>query len=121
MCRILIVEDDPSIQGLLDDILRYEGFETVVAADGQTGVELAHSQRPNLILMDIMLPVLDGAAAIRKLKADPDTRPIPIIAMSAANSLVMHADSLPADDVLRKPFNLDALLASVTLQLQSAS
>lgn len=120
MCRILIVEDDPMIQGLLGDILQEEGFQTVVAADGQTGVQLARTNQPDLILMDIMLPVLDGAAAIRTLKADPDTSSIPIIAMSAGANLVKLAEALPADAVLRKPFNLDVLLASVTLQLKSA-
>jgi CheY-like chemotaxis protein len=120
MSQILIVEDDPMIQDLLDEILQDEGFDTVVAADGQTGVELARADHPSLILMDIMLPVMDGAAAIRQLKADPATRTIPIIAMSAGATLVRHAEALPADDVLRKPFNLDVLLASVTMQLKQA-
>lgn len=116
--RILIVEDDPAIQGLLDEVLQDEGYETVVAGDGRTGIERARSERPNLILMDIMLPVLDGVSAIQELKADPETRPIPIIAMSAGANLARHAEQLPADDVLRKPFNLDVLLASVTLRLR---
>jgi DNA-binding response OmpR family regulator len=121
MTRILIVEDDPAIQGLLDDILRDEGFETVVAADGQSGIERARSERPHLILMDIMLPVKDGVAAIRELKSDPATSPIPIIAMSASATFDQQAGTLPADDVLRKPFNLEVLLARVTSHLQTAS
>lgn len=117
MERILIVEDDPAIQELLGEILQDEGYDTVVAADGRTGVELARNERPDLILMDIMLPVMDGVSAIQTLKSDPDTRPIPIIAMSAGSTLVRCAERLPADGVLGKPFNLDVLLASVTMQL----
>jgi len=70
--------------------------------------------------MDIMLPVMDGATAIRELKRHPETRPISIIAMSAGYNLTVHSDRLPADDVLRKPFNLDVLLTTLTLQLNQS-
>ncbi len=71
MTRVLIVDDDPAIRNLLEEILVDEGYEVLLAADGRTGVEIARSEQPGLILMDLMLPVLDGAAATRELKSDP--------------------------------------------------
>jgi CheY-like chemotaxis protein len=71
--------------------------------------------------MDLMLPVLDGMAATRLLKQDPRTRAIPVIAVSAGTNLRLHAEHLPADSVVGKPFDLDTLLAAVTVQLQLTS
>lgn len=118
--RILVVEDDPVIQSLVVEFLGGEGFELLVASDGQAGVELARHALPDLILMDLMLPILDGMAATRALKRDPHTRGIPIIAVSAGTNLRIHAEHLPADGVIGKPFDLDTLLAAVTVQLQGA-
>ncbi len=120
MAQVLIVDDDPAIREMLDELLRDEGYETLRAADGRSAVEMARLNRPSLILMDLMLPVLDGAAAIRLLKSDPHTRQIRIIAMSAGANLRLHADHLPADSVLGKPFDLDALLADVAIQTQAS-
>jgi CheY-like chemotaxis protein len=117
--RILIVEDDPIIQSLIVEFLSDEGFDMLAAADGRTGVDLARQERPDLILMDLMLPVVDGMSATRTLKRDPGTRPIPIIAISAGTNLRVHAEHLPADSVVGKPFDLDTLLAAVTVQLQT--
>ena len=119
MTRILVVEDDPIIQSLMVEFLSDEGFELLAAADGQTGVELARTAHPDLIVMDLMLPVMDGTAATRELKQDPFTRPIPIIAVSAGTNLRLHSEHLPADSVVGKPFDLDTLLAAVTVQLNN--
>lgn len=119
MKRILVVEDDPVIQSLMVEFLSDEGFDMVAAADGHVGVELARQEHPDLILMDLMLPVMDGMCATRMLKRDPDTRSIPIIAVSAGTNLRIHAEQLPADSVVGKPFDLDTLLAAVTVQLQA--
>ncbi len=119
MKRILVVDDDPVIQSLMVEFLSDEGFDIVAAADGHSGVELARQQHPDLILMDLMLPVMDGMCATRTLKGDPDTRSIPIIAVSAGTNLRIHAEQLPADSVVGKPFDLDTLLAAVTVQLQA--
>jgi len=117
--RILVVEDDPVIQSLVVEFLGDEGFDVLAASDGRSGVELAQMERPDLVLMDLMLPVLDGMAATRELKSDARTRSIPIIAVSAGTNLRIHAEQLPADGVVGKPFDLDTLLAAVTVQLQS--
>lgn len=120
MAQVLIVDDDPSIREMLEELLRDEGYDTLRAGDGWSAVEIARSSQPSLILMDLMLPILDGAAAIRLLKKDPDTQEIRIIAMSAGTNLRLHADHLPADSVLGKPFDLDTLLADVAIQTQSS-
>ena len=100
---------------MLDELLRDESYETLLAADGRTALAIARKEKPDLILMDLMLPVIDGATAIRELKQDPSTRSIHIIAMSAGANLRMHVDQLPADSVLGKPFDLNTLLAGVAL------
>ena len=110
MARVLIVEDDPPIRGMLDDFLGGEGFDTLLAENGRAGVDLARAERPDLILIDIMLPVLDGVSAIRMLRADRETRDLPIVAMTANPTLLRRPDPLPADIIIGKPFDLDALL-----------
>ena len=85
--RILIVEDNPAVRDLLDDVLTDQGYDTEVAGDGQAGVERAKTRPPDLVLMDLQLPVLDGMTATRLLRRDPSTRMIPVIAMSADDRL----------------------------------
>jgi two-component system cell cycle response regulator DivK len=111
MC-ILIVEDDPAIRKLIAELLTAEGQEVLLEEDGQTGVELAITHRPRLILMDLRLPRMDGEQAIRRLKQDPITRNIPIIAMSAERRR-LNSGLLPADGFLPKPFDLDTLHEAV--------
>lgn len=117
MARVLIVDDDPAILNMLDELLQDELYETLLATDGKEALTIARQERPDLILMDLMLPVMDGAEAIRRLKKDPETQTIHIIAMSAGANLRMHADQLPADSVIGKPFDLNTLLAGVALHV----
>ncbi len=122
MARVLIVDDDPAVRTLLEDVLRVdEGHETLEAGDGQTAVETARAEQPQVVLMDLTLPVLSGAEAIRELKNDPETEWIRIIAMSAGVNLHHHVDELLADGLLGKPFDLDTVAASVALQLRHAN
>lgn len=79
---VLIADDDERLRRLLCAALQPEGYETVVAEDGVQAVELARSARPGLMLLDIQIPVLDGFGVMRVLKADPDTRSIPAIAVT---------------------------------------
>lgn len=120
MDRILIVDDDPAIRNLLVELLTDEGYQTLEAVNGLEAVALAQGAVPDLILMDLMLPVLDGAVATQTLKGAAETGGIPIIAMSAGANLRLHADTLPADGVLAKPFDLDELLAEIAIQLRRA-
>lgn len=113
MMRVLIVEDEPPILSLLDDFFGSEGFDRILAASAQHGVELAVSERPDVVLMDMVLPDLDGASATRMLKRDPRTREIPVVAMSANLTLLERVRDLPADEIVSKPFDLDKLLGIV--------
>lgn len=106
---------------MLVELLTDEGYETLVAGDGRTAVEIARQRCPDVILMDLMLPVLDGASATRLIKSGSDTNWIRIIAMSAGANLRQQVDELPADGVVSKPFDLDALLADLSIQLRRHS
>lgn len=117
MARILIVDDDLGIRELLDEILLNEGYEILLAANGAQAVELARAEQPDLILMDLMMPVLNGAEAMVILKRDPRTRDIRIIAMSAGQNLRHQVHDLLADSLIAKPFDLDTLLADVALHV----
>src|ERR671923_1642472 len=83
MPKILLVEDNEMNRDMLSRRLERRGYQVMVAVDGQQGVDIARSEPPDLILMDMSLPVLDGWEATRQLKAAPETRAIPIIALTA--------------------------------------
>ncbi len=113
--RILIIEDQDDNRRILRDLLTAAGYELIEAETGEDGVALAESQRPDLILMDIQLPGLDGYEATRRIKANPALRPIPIIAVT---SYALSGDDVKAreagcDAYVTKPFSPRALLAKV--------
>ena len=81
--RILVVDDQEDLRGVLRDLLTGSGYTVIEAADGEVGVAKAKSDRPDLILMDIQMPVIDGYEATRRIKVDPDLKPIPIVAVSS--------------------------------------
>ena len=113
---ILIVEDEPKNLTLLRDLLQVSGYSTIEATDGEQGVELAKSRKPDLILMDVQLPKMDGLEATRILKADTTTRNIPILALT---SYAMKGDKervleAGCNGYLPKPFNIKELLKEVT-------
>jgi two-component system cell cycle response regulator DivK len=87
--RILVVEDDLDNRWILVRLLQAAGYEAIEAEDGEQAIEKARSERPNLILMDLALPGVDGWEATRRLKADPDLRHIPVLALTA---FAMHGD-----------------------------
>jgi len=116
--RVLIVDDEPAVANLIEAVLREEGYVVAIARDGAQGLMLARDWAPDLILMDVMLPAVDGGTAIRRLKAEPATAAIPIVAMSAGRNLRERTGELDdADGALAKPFDVDALLAQVAFHL----
>lgn len=117
--QILVVEDDPSIASLLDEALTDAGHQVTLARDGRAALAAVGATHPDLILMDLMLPVMNGIEASRALKAcsDPLRAQIPIVAMSAGVNLRVAAHEGLVEGLLPKPFNLDELLAIVTLHL----
>ncbi len=118
--HILVVEDDLIIADLIDQILRFESFQVTHVADGQSAVAYATSEFPDLILMDLMLPVLSGMDASRIIKSHPDegVSGIPIVAMSAGVNLRATAYDLAVEGVLAKPFDIDVLLATVDIHIR---
>jgi CheY-like chemotaxis protein len=115
MSKILLVEDNEMNRDMLSRRLERKGFEVVIAVDGQAGVDMASSSNPDIILMDLSLPVIDGWEATRQIKADPATLNIPIIALTAH---AMAGDEEKAreagcDDYDTKPVNLNRLLDKI--------
>jgi len=119
MIRILLVEDNEMNRDMLSRRLKRKGFEVLLAVDGQAGVELACSARPDLVLMDMSLPVLDGWAATRRLKADPHTAQIPVIALTAHAMAGDRQQALDAgcDEFATKPIDFPRLLAKISALL----
>jgi CheY-like chemotaxis protein len=115
MQRILLVEDNELNRDMLARRLTRSGFEVLLAVDGQEGVDAARRERPDLVLMDMSLPCLDGWAATRVLKADPRTRSIPVIALTAHAMMGDRDKALEAgcDEFATKPVDLRLLLETI--------
>jgi CheY-like chemotaxis protein len=115
MAKILLIEDNEENREGLSRYLRRKGFEVVLAADGQQGIAVARSESPDLILMDMSLPVLDGWEATRQLKAEPQLRAIPVIALTAHAMAGDRAKALEAgcDDYDTKPVEFTRLLGKI--------
>jgi two-component system cell cycle response regulator DivK len=113
--RILVVEDQEDNRTILRDILNNVGFEVLEAVTGEEGVRMAEAHQPDLILMDIQLPVLDGYEATRRIKAQAGLRAIPIIAVTSYALSGDEAKAMAAgcDSYITKPFSPKALLATI--------
>jgi CheY-like chemotaxis protein len=114
MSKLLIVDDEVAILEALTDILSVEGYEVATAANGAEGLKRASEERPDLILLDLMMPVMDGQEMLRRLKESPELRTIPVVVMSAGR--VTKAE-LQGSRFLAKPFELDDLLDTVSAEL----
>jgi CheY-like chemotaxis protein len=122
MPKILLIEDNEMNRDMLSRRLVRGGYEVTVAEDGARGVEMATSYRPDLILMDMSLPVIDGWEATRRIKATPELRKIPIIALTAHAMATDRAKALEAgcDDYDTKPIELQRLLGKIETLLAAA-
>jgi two-component system cell cycle response regulator DivK len=119
MARVLIIEDNAANMTLAKFLLESEGHVAMTAPDAETGLALARDQQPDLILMDIQLPGMDGLEATRLLKSDPTTRAIPVVALTA---LAMKGDEerirgAGCDGYIAKPLSYKDFLATVSAQL----
>jgi CheY-like chemotaxis protein len=123
MPTILLVEDNEMNRDMLSRRLERKGYRVEVAVDGLRGVEMAASHAPDLVLMDMSLPVLDGWEATRRLKAAPATRHVPVIALTAHAMAGDREKALQAgcDDYDTKPIELPRLLAKIEALLGSAA
>jgi CheY-like chemotaxis protein len=111
VATILIVDDEEPVRELVALLLQDDGYQTLQAIHGAQALELTANDPPDLVIADVMMPVLNGADLCRRLKAEPDTRAIPVILMSSAGR--RSADSTGSDAFLAKPFDLAELEALV--------
>ena len=123
MAKILLVEDNEMNRDMLSRRLARKGYEVAIAVDGQQGVEMARSETPDLILMDMSLPVLDGWEATRQLKASAETQAIPVIALTAHAMVGDREKAVDAgcDDFDIKPIELPRLLEKIEALLAGKS
>ena len=121
--RLLYVEDNDDNAYMLSRRLRRRGYEVLLARDGEAGLGMARKERPDLILMDLSLPVMDGWTATRALKADPGTSAIPVIGVSSHAMAEDRVKALAAgcDDFDTKPVEFERLLEKITALLNAGS
>ena len=120
--QYLIVEDEPKNMTLTRDLLKISGYETIEAWDGRQGVEKAKSAQPNLILMDIMMPKMDGYAACSAIKADQSTKNIPVVMVTAVGFDLNKklAKQMGADGYVTKPFSRQQLMDAISPLLRTS-
>lgn len=111
---ILVIDDEPTITELLSDILEFHGHPVMVAHDAQSALDIIPLQRPEAIMVDLMMPSVDGLSLAVTLRHHPSTRDVPLIAMSASGSALALADRMGDFDAhLSKPFDNDALVSLI--------
>jgi two-component system, cell cycle response regulator DivK len=122
MTKVLLVEDNEMNRDMLSRRLIRRGFEVIFAVDGQQGIDLARSQRPDIILMDMSLPVIDGWEATRRVKSDDATRGVPVIGLTAHAMSGDRERAIEAgcDDYDTKPVELDRLIGKIERLLGNA-
>ncbi|MCE1189922.1 MAG: response regulator [Ignavibacteria bacterium] len=117
--RILVIEDEAGIRDNIHMLLEAEGYEVLLAANGETGIKIAFELTPDLIICDIMMPVMDGYEVIRQIQLDNKTRTIPFIFLTARveRSDLRTGMELGADDYIFKPFDAEELLSAIRTRL----
>ncbi len=117
--KVLVVDDEVYILHILDFSLGAEGFDVITAADGEQALARARSERPDLIVMDIMMPRLDGYETCRRLKGDPSTKEIPVLLLTARGREEDRKRGMEAgaDDYMTKPFSPNKLIGRVSEML----
>lgn len=119
---ILVVDDEPGITELLSDILEYHGHPVVIANDAEEALDILQLQRPDLVLVDLMMPSVDGLSLALALRHSPRGRGVPLIAMSASDSALALADRIgDFDAYISKPFENDELVELVERMMRVAS
>ena len=112
MTKVLVVDDDPDLVAICSLVLESEGYTVDAATNGYDAIDKMYNTDADLVLLDVMMPVLDGITVCKMVKRDPQTRDVPVIIMSASESL-RDRGSECADGVLSKPFDIDRLLTMV--------
>jgi two-component system, OmpR family, response regulator len=116
--RLLVVDDEPNIRELLSASLRYAGFEVETAADGQQALALAETYRPDLLVLDVMMPGLDGFGVVRRLRQAGRRTPVVFLTAKDAAEDKVSGLTLGGDDYVTKPFSLDEVIARIRAVLR---
>ena len=120
--KILIVDDEPDVVMLIERTLKAEGFDVIKAYDGIGAVDLVLSERPDLVLLDLMMPMMSGYEVCEQIKANPETQHVPVVCLTSAHTPDARAHSLKvgAATVLTKPFLPAELVAQIRRYLRKA-
>ena len=118
--RVLVADDEPAITALVAAMLRHAGFEVVEARGGVEAISLARRERPDLIMLDVMMPDLDGRDTSRLLKMDRELENVPVLLFSSADEADVHWRGVGADGFLQKPFSIRGLPALLRRHLPPA-
>ena len=110
--RVLVIDDDPIVRDLMKTHLENDGFEVILAASGKEGINLARTEKPSVITLDILMPEMDGWSVLRTLKADPETENIPVVMASILDEQKQGL-ALGANDYVSKPVNRDKLITAL--------
>ena len=115
MPKVMVVDDDPDVRDLCRVVLTHEGYQVLEAADAQSGISLAQQEQPDLVLLDWMMPDVDGMDALVALKHDTRTRRIPVVMLTALDGLpqINMASYNGADGYVPKPFEIEDLLSLI--------
>ena len=110
---IMVIDDDRAILDMIAELLSDEGYPVIALNEGRAGVERAKAERPGLILLDLMMPEMNGWQVVDALRALPETHDIPVVLISARRDLLVTAQSLNVPTFLEKPFEVDDMLTIV--------
>jgi DNA-binding response OmpR family regulator len=113
--RVLVVDDEPMVRETLGQVLSDEGYVVDLAVDGETALEYVHASRPDAILLDLMMPGMNGRQFLQALREQPAYAEVPVLIMTAVHGLEVNLATMGASEVVEKPFNVDELLNKVAL------
>src|SRR5438045_9259350 len=113
--RVLVVDDEPMVRETLGQVLSEEGYVVDLAVDGETALERVHAARPDAILLDLMMPGMNGRQFLQALRGEPAYANVPVLIMTAVHGLAVNLATLGASEVVEKPFVTDELLHKVAL------
>lgn len=117
--KILIMDDEPDVRKMVTGRLKKAGYDVIEAANGERGLEMLLSEKPDMVLLDLAMPGLDGAAVCRRIKADNATKNIPVMLFTASiiKPISESAKEMGADDYIAKPFDSKELLEKIRILL----
>ncbi len=113
--RVLVVDDEPMVRETLGQVLADEGYVVDLAVDGESALERVHAARPDAILLDLMMPGMNGRQFLQALRDEPAYAEVPVLIMTAVHGLEVNFATLGASEVVEKPFNVDELLNKIAL------